>query len=142
MEPIPYRRADRSRRHHDETYNARRSYEIAAVPQRGVPVIMGGVHPTFVPEEAEQHADSLFLGDAETMWATVVEDVRRAAAQPRYSAPRQAAARCLTRRDMFKGKGYLPISLVQFAAAAGSIATSARSRGTSRRSSTIATFPR
>ena len=37
--------------------------------RRGVPVIMGGFQPTFAPEECAQHTDSLFIGDAESLWA-------------------------------------------------------------------------
>ena len=35
-----------------ETYTAKRSYQIATeYRRRGVPVVMGGFHPTLVPEE-------------------------------------------------------------------------------------------
>jgi len=99
-----------------ETYNARRSYEIAAeYRKRGVPVIFGGVHPVLLPDEAAPHADSLFLGDAETMWHEVVEDARRHRLKPIYRAPvGRPQPGTLTRRDIFEGKGYLPLTLVQF----------------------------
>ena len=100
-----------------ETYTARRAYEIAAEYRaRGVPVILGGMHPTLLPEEAAQHADSLFLGDAETLWASVVADARAGRLQTRYQGP-PGIAQCggsLPRRDLFAGKGYLPVSLMQF----------------------------
>ena len=36
-----------------ETYTARRSYQIATeFRRRGVPVVMGGYHPSFLPDEA------------------------------------------------------------------------------------------
>jgi len=99
-----------------ETYNARRSYEIAAEYRaRGVPVILGGVHPVLLPQEAAQHADSLFLGDAETQWHQVVEDARRRQLKAVYRAPvGRPQPGTLTRRDIFEGKGYLPLTLVQF----------------------------
>jgi radical SAM superfamily enzyme YgiQ (UPF0313 family) len=116
MEAIPYDEATDLVGITTETYNARRSYEICAeYRKRGVPVIMGGVHPVLLPEEAAQHADSLFLGDAETLWAEVVEDARRRRLQPLYNGPvgrPQPGVR--TRRDLFEGKGYLPLTLVQF----------------------------
>src|SRR5678816_677907 len=66
-------------------------------------------------EEAEQHADSLFLGDAETVWAQVVEDARRRRLQKVYRGPvGRPQPGVLTRRDLFEGKGYLPLTLVQF----------------------------
>lgn len=100
-----------------ETYTARRSYEIASeYRQRGVPVILGGMHPSLLPEEAAQHADSIFLGDAETLWVTVVEDARRGKLQKRYEGPPGVAqlGGILPRRDIFKGKGYLPMTLMQY----------------------------
>ena len=49
-----------------ETFTAKRAYEIAEeYGQRNIPVIMGGMHPTLIPEEAKQHADSVYIGDAE-----------------------------------------------------------------------------
>jgi radical SAM superfamily enzyme YgiQ (UPF0313 family) len=100
-----------------ETYTARRAYEIAAeYRQRGVPVILGGMHPTLLPEEGEQHADSIFLGDAETLWLQVVEDARLGKLQQRYQGPPGIAQQggIMPRRDIFKGKGYLPMALMQY----------------------------
>src|SRR5882762_2167830 len=100
-----------------ETYTARRAYEIAAEYRaRGVPVILGGMHITLLPEEAAEHGDSIFLGDAETVWAEVVDDVRYHRLKPRYVGPPGVGqiGRVLPRRDLFKGKGYLPLTLMQY----------------------------
>jgi len=115
-EPIPYHIPTDLVAITVETYTARRSYEIAAeYRRRGVRVIMGGFQPTFAPEECAEHADSLFIGDAETMWATVIEDARRGDLKPMYKGePGLPQTGVLTRRDIYEGKGYLPISLMQF----------------------------
>ena len=115
-EPIPYHEPTDLIAITVETYTARRSYEIAdEYRRRGVPVVMGGFQPTFAPEECAEHADSLFIGDAETGWAAVVADARRGALRPLYSgAPGRPQTGVLTRRDIYEGKGYLPISLLQF----------------------------
>lgn len=100
-----------------ETYTARRAYEIAAEYRaRGVPVVMGGMHVTLLPEEAELHADALVLGDAETIWEQVVRDAEKGKLQKRYTAPPGVAqiGGVLPRRDLFRGKGYLPMSLMQY----------------------------
>jgi radical SAM superfamily enzyme YgiQ (UPF0313 family) len=100
-----------------ETYTARRAYEIAAeYRKRGVPVILGGMHVTLLPEEAALHADSIFLGDAETLWATVVADARKGKLKSRYDGPPGIGqiGGVIPRRDLFKGKGYLPMALMQF----------------------------
>ena len=115
-EPIPYHKPADLVAITVETYTARRAYEIAAeYRRRGVPVVMGGVHPTFVPDECAEHADALFIGDAETGWAALIDDARRGALKPLYSgAPGKPQTGVMTRRDIYAGKGYLPISLMQF----------------------------
>lgn len=117
MEAIPYDEATDLVAITVETYTARRTYEIAAEYRaRGVPVILGGMHVTLLPQEAAEHADSIFLGDAETAWGQVVEDARRHRLQPRYNGPPGVAqiGGVLPRRDLFKGKGYLPMTLMQY----------------------------
>ena len=58
-----------------ETFTARRAYEIADDARaRGVPVVLGGMHPTLLPDEAALHADAVVTGDAETVWAGIVRD--------------------------------------------------------------------
>jgi radical SAM superfamily enzyme YgiQ (UPF0313 family) len=117
MEDIPFDEATDLAAITVETYTARRAYEIAAEYRaRGVPVILGGMHVTLLPDEAAQHADSIFLGDAETAWAQVVDDARKHGLKPRYDGPPGVAqiGGVLPRRDLFKGKGYLPMSLMQY----------------------------
>lgn len=115
-EPIPYHQPTDLVAITVETYTARRSYEIAdEYRRRGVPVVMGGFQPTFAPEECLQHADAIFVGDAETGWASLVEDARRGALKSIYRGePGRPQTGVLTRRDLFEGKGYLPVSLLQF----------------------------
>lgn len=117
MEAIPYDEPTDLVAITVEIYTARRAYEIAAEYRaRGVPVILGGMHPTLLPEESQQYADSIFLGDAEHGWAEVVDDARHGRLQPRYQA-RVGAAQVggfQPRRDLYAGKGYLPLTLIQF----------------------------
>lgn len=99
------------------TYTARRAYEISAeFRKRGVPVVMGGFHPTLAPDEAAQHSDAVYTGDAEFQWADVIEDARNGELKARYSAPVGApqVGGVLPRRDLFADKDYLPIALMQF----------------------------
>jgi len=52
-----------------------RAYEIAdRFRSRGVPVVLGGMHPTFLPDEALEHADAVVAGDAEGVWSRVIAD--------------------------------------------------------------------
>jgi len=117
MESIPYDESTDLVAITVETYTARRAYEISEEYRlRGIPVILGGMHITLLPEEAVQHADSIFIGDAETLWEKVVEDARQGKLEARYEAPPGIAqlAGTLPRRDLYQGKGYLPMSLMQF----------------------------
>jgi radical SAM superfamily enzyme YgiQ (UPF0313 family) len=117
MEAIPYDEPTDLVAITVETYTARRAYEIAeAYRQRGIPVIMGGMHVSLLPEEVSAHADSIFVGDAETVWAEVLADAKRRQLKPKYYGPPGVAqlAGTLPKRDIYKGKGYLPISLMQF----------------------------
>lgn len=99
-----------------EAFTARRAYEIAdAFRARGVPVIMGGIHATALPDEVAEHADSVFTGDAEHRWVEAVADAHDGCLAPRYDAgtgPPQPLTHA--RRDIYEGKGYLPLSLLQF----------------------------
>jgi len=67
------------------TGTAPRAYEIAArLRQRGTPVVLGGVHPTLMPEEAMQHADSTVVGYAEESWPQLLRDFIAGRMAPRY----------------------------------------------------------
>lgn len=117
MEPIPYDDKTDLVAITVESYTARRAYEIAdEYRQRGVPVILGGMHPTLIPEEALHYADSLFMGDAELVWSQVVDDARRGTLQKVYQgAPGVAQiGGVMPRRDLYQGKGYLPMMLLQY----------------------------
>jgi radical SAM superfamily enzyme YgiQ (UPF0313 family) len=117
MEAIPFDEATDLVAITVETYTARRAYEVAdEYRQRGIPVVMGGMHVSLLPDEAALHADSIFIGDAETAWAEVIADARRGRLKARYFGP-PGVGQCdgsLPRRDLYKGKGYLPISLMQY----------------------------
>ncbi len=100
-----------------ETYTARRSYAIAeGFRARGVPVVMGGYHPTFLPEEVLEHCDAVVLGDAEGIWGSVVDDARKGRLKPRYEQSNFPDLEGhFPDRSIFDGKKYLPMSLVQYA---------------------------
>ena len=51
------------------TPSALHAYDLAArFKSRGACVVMGGPHVTLLPEEASQHADVIFIGEAEELW--------------------------------------------------------------------------
>jgi radical SAM superfamily enzyme YgiQ (UPF0313 family) len=116
LEPIPYQAPTDLVALTVETYNARRAYQIAGqFRRRGVPVVMGGYHPTFLPEEALQVADAVVVGDAEGVWPQVVRDARQGKLRRVYQQagyPRLGGVR--PDRRLFQGKRYAPAALVQY----------------------------
>ena len=109
-----------------ETYTARRAYQIAAhYRRRGIPVVMGGYHPTLLPDEVARYCDALVIGDAEGVWERLVADARQGRLAPVYRqgqgmAPDMAQdaepglAGPAPDRSVFAGKRYAPVALVQY----------------------------
>jgi radical SAM superfamily enzyme YgiQ (UPF0313 family) len=57
------------------TSNSIRGYEIAdEFRKRNKPVVIGGIHASMLPEEAQQHADAVVVGEAESIWPQVLQD--------------------------------------------------------------------
>jgi len=98
-----------------ETYTAKRSYQIASeYRRRGVPVVMGGFHPTLVPDETSEYAESIVVGEAEGLWPEVLRDFRGGRLRRVYKqAKRPALTGLRPDRSIFEGKRYLPVGLVE-----------------------------
>lgn len=91
------------------TANITRAYEIAdAYRAKGVTVIMGGIHASFLPDEAGEHCDAVVMGEAEYVWEGVLEDWRKGALKPRYKADRLSEMEDVPvpRRDLDMTVGY------------------------------------
>ncbi len=98
-----------------ETFTARRAYQIAsAYRRRGVPVVMGGFHATLCPDEVSRFAEAIVVGEAEDVWAQVVDDFRHGTPARIYRAGiRPDLSRSTPDRRIFAGKRYLPVGLVE-----------------------------
>jgi radical SAM superfamily enzyme YgiQ (UPF0313 family) len=95
--------------------SARRSYEIADLYRaRGVYVALGGLHVTSLPEEAQQHADTTFLGPGDDTWPRFLADFNAGRPARRYvSEQRSLLGVPPIRRDLIKRHLYLvPNSIV------------------------------
>lgn len=117
MEQIPYDEPTDLVAITVETFTARRAYEIREeFRKRGVQTVMGGMHAMLIPEEVAEHCDCVIVGDAEPVWETMLCDFRHGRLKKRYDAvqPECPQINVITRRDIFEGKGYLPITLLQF----------------------------
>ena len=98
-----------------ETFTAKRAYAIAVeFRRRHIPVVMGGFHVTFLPEEALQFADSVVIGDAEISWPMLLHDFQRGALQRIYDHPVQHMSGIRYARDIYADKSYSKITPVVF----------------------------
>lgn len=55
---------------------------------RGTPVVLGGIHPSALPDEAALHADAVVVGEAESIIAELLDDASRGALRPAYQGTR------------------------------------------------------
>lgn len=99
-----------------ETYTARRAYQIAdEYRKRGVKVVLGGYHPTFLPEEGLEHADAVVKGDAEGVWERVLADTQARRLSGIYTAEKLHPLNGLSfDRSIYAGKKYGPMRMVQY----------------------------
>jgi radical SAM superfamily enzyme YgiQ (UPF0313 family) len=100
------------------TYQAPRAYAIAdRLRRRGTPVILGGIHPTVLPEEAKLHADAVVVGEAEPVMAQLLGDLERGALRPFYRHDPEGEHTINIpppRWDLIEGKRYLTRQIVHF----------------------------
>lgn len=99
-----------------ETFTACRAYDIAdRYRQRGIPVVMGGYHPSLLADEAMRHADAIVIGDAEGTWEQLLQDYQRGTMKPLYTGTNSRPMDdFVLDRSIFKGKKYAPVELVQY----------------------------
>lgn len=98
------------------TGTAPRAYRIAdELRAKGHTVVLGGVHPTLLPEEAAAHADALVLGYAEQTWPQLLRDFARGELQPRYFRPtgRTLEGVPIARRDLLYRRRYTTVNSIE-----------------------------
>jgi radical SAM superfamily enzyme YgiQ (UPF0313 family) len=79
------------------------AYEIAdGFRNRGVKVVMGGIHASALPEEALKHADSVVVGEAEKVWEEVLHDFEKGELKSVYHSNEmvEMAGMAVPRRDL------------------------------------------
>ena len=92
------------------TPSANRAYELSEYWRaRGAFVVLGGAHPTLMPDEAQQHADAVVVGLAEETWPQLLRDFKAGTTKKRYQSHYTGELSSpLPRRDLFPRLGYLP----------------------------------
>jgi len=95
---------------------AKRGYEIAdTYREKGVPVVLGGIHPTMMKDEAKTHADAVVLGEAEGVWPQVLSDLKLGDLKPFYRATNFCSLDRLRipRRDLLDKDAYFFVNTIQ-----------------------------
>lgn len=82
---------------------------------RGIPVLLGGVHPTLLPDEAAEHADSVLTGLGDDTFPQALRDLAAGRLQKRYDqAPGTSiVGRPLPRKDLLDKKKYITLNTVE-----------------------------
>jgi len=69
------------------TPSALHVYELAAqFRKRGIPVVLGGPHVTLLPDEAQNYADVIFVGESELSWPLFLLQFEQGEYARRYGA--------------------------------------------------------
>ena len=92
------------------TGTAVRAYELADhFRARGITVVLGGPHPTLIPDDAQPHADAVVTGYAEESWPQLLRDHVAGCLQSRYTqAPGlEIGGRPFPRRDLLPSSHFL-----------------------------------
>lgn len=104
------------------TTQANRAYELAdAYRALGVTVVMGGIHPSALPEDALKHCDAVCKGDAESTLPRLIEDWeadRRAACGQRMKriydwSEYETAPIATPRKELMDPREYLIFNPIQ-----------------------------
>jgi len=98
------------------TGTASRCYAFADYYRsRGVTVVLGGVHPSMLPDEAQLHADVVMTGFAEQTFPQMLMDFSRGCVQPRYvqNLDYSIENRVIPRRDLLDKRKYITMNSVE-----------------------------
>ena len=82
---------------------------------RGMTTVLGGVHPTLAPDEAQQHANSVVVGFAERTWPRLLRDFAEGQLQSRYVQGHDLVFANMPepRRDLLRKDSYITLNTVQ-----------------------------
>jgi radical SAM superfamily enzyme YgiQ (UPF0313 family) len=83
--------------------------------KRGIPVVLGGVHVSAVPDEALKHADAVVIGEAEEIWKQVLMDFESGSMQATYHADALCTMKEMKtpRRDLLNKAMYTNYNTIQ-----------------------------
>ncbi len=97
---------------------ANRAYQISdQLRSRGIKTVLGGIHPTVLPEEGKKHADAVVIGEAEPVWSEVIKDFRHNRLKSFYKGkvPPDLSNLSIPKRDLlqFPNRALISFSTIQ-----------------------------
>lgn len=97
------------------TYNAPRAYELGdKFRAMGKKVVFGGYHPSFMPEEAIQHADAICIGEAENNVPHIIDDFLKGELKPFYKSElADLSLLSIPDRNLIKRSSYITVNTMQ-----------------------------
>lgn len=96
-----------------DTFSAARAYRLAdTLRGRNKTVVLGGIHPTAMPDEAQAHADAVIVGEAEDTWPRLLADFAAGKLRARYTSRQPALISFDTDHPALR-EGYLPMGLME-----------------------------
>ena len=93
-----------------------RGYEIAdQFRAKGVPVVMGGVHPSFMPQEALKHCNAVVIGEVELVIDQLLDDLKQGSMRGTYKSNtlHPMVGMPMPRYDLLKKNRYVNRTFVQ-----------------------------
>ncbi len=98
------------------TSAANNAYKIARrFIQKGVPVVLGGIHPSLLPDEAIKHASSVVIGEVEGLWEKIIDDCKHKRLKKFYKNEELPSLENLPvpRLDLLKKDRYLTTNIIE-----------------------------
>jgi radical SAM superfamily enzyme YgiQ (UPF0313 family) len=93
-----------------------RGYEVAdQFRAKGIPVVMGGVHPSFMPQEALKHSDAVVIGEVELVIDKLLDDLKQGQMRGTYKSNtlHPMVGLSMPRYDLLKKHRYVNKTFVQ-----------------------------
>ena len=92
------------------------AYKLAdGFRNKGIKVVMGGIHVSALPEEALQHADSVVVGEAEGVWEKLLSDCEKGELKQVYRSDEliEMTGMAVSRRDLLDRNMYSSFNSLQ-----------------------------
>ena len=92
------------------TFTSERAYAMAErFRGNGARVVMGGPHPSLLPEECLAHADAVVVGEGEYVWGDILRDAAAGGLKKIYKSDRPTEMKDvpLPRRELLRDEGWM-----------------------------------